>query len=136
MNIMKFGGTSMGSPQSIIGCAELVEREIKLSGHKPLVVVSAHSGKTGTAKITDRLLEAAKKAVKGDTDTTFKIISDRHHEILDGLKLPHSVADRLLGELHDLLRGIHMVKEVTPRLYRLTSPASANDSPRAASLRC
>jgi len=42
MNVMKFGGTSMGSPEAITGCAELVEREIKKTGEKPLVVVSAH----------------------------------------------------------------------------------------------
>ncbi|HYF49002.1 MAG TPA: aspartate kinase [Planctomycetota bacterium] len=117
MKVMKFGGTSMGSPESITGCAELVEREIKLSGKKPLVIVSAHSGKGGSMKVTDRLLEAARKSVKGDVDGPFKIVADRHHEILDGLKLPRSTADKLLGELHDLLKGIHMVKEVTPRLF-------------------
>jgi len=117
MNIMKFGGTSMGGPEAITGCAELIEREIKKTGEKPLVVVSAHSGKAGTAKITDRLLEAATKALKGDIEGPFKTVADRHYEILDGLKLPRSIAEPLLFELHDLLKGIHMVKEVTPRLF-------------------
>src|SRR5258708_2082876 len=110
MKVMKFGGTSMGSPDAITRCAELTEREIKVSGQKPLVVVSAHS------KVTDKLLDAAKKAVKGEIDAPFKAIADRHYEILDGLKLPRAIAEPGLGELHDLLRGIHMVKEVTPRL--------------------
>jgi aspartate kinase len=108
---MKFGGTSVGSPEAIQRCAELVEREIKLSGKKPVIVVSAHS------KVTDKLLDAAKRAVKGDVDAPFNIVANRHYEILDGLKLPRTIAEPLLGELHDLLRGIHMVKEVTPRLY-------------------
>ncbi|HYG74645.1 MAG TPA: aspartate kinase [Planctomycetota bacterium] len=111
MKVMKFGGTSLGSPEAITRCAELVEREIKLSGKKPVVVVSAHS------KVTDKLLDAAKRAVKGDIDAPMKAIADRHFEILDGLKLPRSIAEKNLSELHDLLRGIHMVKEVTPRLY-------------------
>jgi len=111
MNVMKFGGTSLGSPEAIVRCAELVEREIKKSGSKPVVIVSAHS------KVTDKLLEAARKAVKGDVESPFQAVAKRHHEILDGLKLPRSIADKLLDELHDLLRGIHMVKEVTPRLY-------------------
>ena len=115
MNVMKFGGTSMGSPKAITECAVLVEREIKLTGENPVIIASAHKSKT--MKTTDRLLEAAAKAVKGETEPIFKQIVEGHHEILDGLKLPHSVADKLLSELHDLLKGIHMVKEVTPRLY-------------------
>ncbi|MCY3020348.1 MAG: aspartate kinase [Planctomycetota bacterium] len=111
MKVMKFGGTSLGSPETIRRCAELVEREIRQSGKKPLVVVSAHS------KVTDKLLDAAKKAVKGDVDAPFNSVAKRHYEILDGLKLARSVAEPLLGELHNLLKGIHMVKEVTPRLY-------------------
>ena len=75
MRVMKFGGTSLGSPEAIVGCAELVEREIRMSGEKPLVVVSAHSGKGGAMKVTDRLLEAARKAVKGDIDEPFKIVA-------------------------------------------------------------
>ncbi len=117
MKVMKFGGTSMGSPEAITGCAVLVEREIRLSGRKPLVVVSAHSGKSGAMKVTDKLLDAARKAVKGDIDGPFKAVADRHYEILDGLKLPHGIAEKNLAELHDLLKGIFMVKEVTPRLY-------------------
>ncbi len=111
MKVMKFGGTSVGSPEAMIRCAELVEREIKLSGKNPVVVVSAHS------KVTDKLLDAAKKAVRGDIDAPFEAVANRHYEILDGLKLPRSVAEKNLAELRDLLRGIHMVKEVTPRLY-------------------
>ncbi len=111
MKVMKFGGTSVGSPEAMNRCAELVEREIKLSGKNPVVVVSAHS------KVTDKLLDAAKKAVKGEIDGPYNAIADRHFEILDGLKLPRSVAEKNLAELRDLLRGIHMVKEVTPRLY-------------------
>lgn len=115
MNVMKFGGTSLGSPESIVRCAELVEREIKLSGSKPLVVVSAHS------KVTDKLLEAARKSVKGEIEGPFNTVANRHYEILEGLKLPKTVAEKNLAELYDLLNGIHMVKEITPRLYDYVS---------------
>lgn len=111
MKVMKFGGTSLGSVDAITRCAELVEREIRISGKKPLVIVSAHS------KVTDKLLDAAKKAVNGEIEAPFKAIADRHFELLDGLKLPRTIAEKNLAELQDLLRGIHMVKEVTPRLY-------------------
>ncbi|MEI6232723.1 MAG: aspartate kinase [Planctomycetota bacterium] len=115
MKVMKFGGTSLGSPDAMIRCAELVEREITLSGKNPVVVVSAHS------KVTDKLLDAARLAARSATDTeidaAMETIAKRHFEILDGLKLPRSTAEKNLAELRDLLRGIRMVKEVTPRLY-------------------
>ncbi len=111
MNVMKFGGTSLGSAQAITNCAELVEREIKLSGSNPLIIVSAHS------KVTDKLLEAARKAVKGEIDAPFQVIAQRHYELLDALKLPRTIAEKNLNELYDLLKGINMVKEITPRLY-------------------
>ena len=111
MKVMKFGGTSLGSADAITRCAELVEREIKLSGQNPLIIVSAHS------KVTDKLLGAAREAVRHDVDAAFEIVANRHYELLDGLKLPRSIAEKNLAELRDLLRGIHMVKEVTPRLY-------------------
>ena len=117
MNIMKFGGTSLGSPELIIKCAELVEREIKLSGENPLVVVSAIGGASSQPKVTDLLLMAAEKAVKGEWELYYKNIKDRHYGILDGLGLPHEIADKNMKELNDLLHGIHIVREVTPRLY-------------------
>lgn len=111
MNVMKFGGTSVGSPDAIRRCAELVEREMKLSGSKPMVVVSAYS------KITDKLLDAARRAVKGEQEPVYLEIAKRHKEILKGLELPADLAEDLLKELKDLLYGIQMVREVTPRLY-------------------
>jgi aspartate kinase len=117
MNVMKFGGTSLGSPDLIIKCADLVEREIDHNGENPLIVVSAIGGTSSQPKVTDLLLMAAENAVKGEWEHYFKAIEDRHYEILDGLGLPHEIACKNLRELNDLLRGIHIVREVTPRLY-------------------
>ncbi|MCX7803893.1 MAG: aspartate kinase [Planctomycetota bacterium] len=106
MIVMKFGGTSLGDPSAIRKCAEIVERHL---ARKPLVVVSAHS------KVTDMLLNAARAAVKGDVEGPFERIRKRHYDILDGLGLPHETIEKNMKELGDLLRGISMVKEVTPR---------------------
>ena len=65
MKVMKFGGTSMGNADAIQRCAAIVEREIKASGAKPVIVVSAYS------KVTDLLLTAAKNAVQGNVDESF-----------------------------------------------------------------
>ncbi len=118
MKVMKFGGSSLGSPESMIRCAELVEREISLSGKKPLVVVSAYGkNKNAPTKITDLLLNAAANSVKGDFEGPHREVVKRHVGMIEGLKLPADVGMRNLDELHDLLNGIHMVKEITPRLY-------------------
>lgn len=111
MIVMKFGGTSVGSPDAMTRCAEIVERGIKESGGYPVVVVSAYS------KITDLLLDAAAKAVKGDFEASFAAITKRHTDMVTGLGLDATIGKKNLDELHDLLNGIHMVKEVTPRLY-------------------
>lgn len=111
MRVMKFGGTSVGKPEAMVRCAELVEREIKIHGEKPVVVVSAYS------KVTDLLLDAAKKAVRGDIEAPYAAVAKRHADLLNGLGLDEQIGQKNLSELHDLLRGIHMVKEVTPRLY-------------------
>jgi aspartate kinase len=51
--VVKFGGTSMGTPEKILHCAEMVKREIE-KGSNVVVVVSAQSGDT------DRLSQLAR----------------------------------------------------------------------------
>ena len=111
MIVMKFGGSSVGDPDAIKLCAELVEREHERSGEYPVVVVSAYS------KITDMLLDAADKAVLGDFEGPCATVAKRHNDMMSALGLPAEIGQKNLTELHDLLNGIHMVKEVTPRLY-------------------
>jgi aspartate kinase len=67
--------------------------------------------------VTDKLLDAGRKAVKGEQEPIYTGIVKRHKEILEGLDLPADLAGDLLQELNDLLHGIQMVREVTPRLY-------------------
>ena len=61
MRVLKFGGTSVGSPEALAAVREIVRKQAK----RPLVVVvSAHSG------VTDRLLQLARDAVKGSYSLT------------------------------------------------------------------
>jgi aspartate kinase len=110
MRVMKFGGTSLGNPDAIRRCAELVEREMQRSGTKPVVVVSAYS------KVTDQLLESARKAVKGEADPVFRTVEKRHLDLVKDLGLAADLGTNLLADLRNLLRGIQMVRECTPRL--------------------
>ena len=60
MKVLKFGGTSVGSVESILSLKKIVEnREIR-NGESVIVVVSALGG------ITDKLIATSKLAVKGD----------------------------------------------------------------------
>src|SRR6185436_6063736 len=104
MIVMKFGGTSVGSADRIMSCAEVVKKNIARS---PIVVVSAHS------KVTDMLIALARKAVKGQPE--IDEVRERHLKIIADLGLKPSLVEKLLGELEVLLKGISLVKELTPR---------------------
>ena len=70
MKVLKFGGTSVGSVESMSSVKQIVER-----CHEPvIVVVSALGG------ITDRLIETARVAVEGGDgyESLFGAIVERH----------------------------------------------------------
>lgn len=110
MRVLKFGGTSMGSAQSINSVKSII-----LEYEKPVcAVVSAVSG------ITDKLLQAAQTAVNGDDYTVnFNAIYARHEQIVNELFAdPKPVMDALapiFAELNNLLNGVCLLKELSPR---------------------
>ncbi len=104
MIVMKFGGTSVGDPQRIREVCGLVRGRVD---RRPLVVTSAHSG------MTDLLIEAAHNALDGKPDASR--IEERQLGILRDLGLDKCLVRTLLGLLGDLLQGISLVEELTPR---------------------
>ena len=56
---MKFGGTSVGTPEAISQVVEIVQGNLQ-AGDRVIVVVSAMSG------VTDSLIDAARKAASGN----------------------------------------------------------------------
>ena len=77
MKVLKFGGTSVGSVESILSLKQIVEREAK---EQPvIVVVSALGG------ITDKLIETSRLALAGDESyrEEYEHIVDRHHKMID-----------------------------------------------------
>src|SRR5688500_9714009 len=104
MIVLKFGGTSVGSAPAIRQVYEIVRARLD---QRPLVVVSAHAG------VTDLLLELGRTAPRGDTDTT--AVVQRHRTILRELELPADLLDPLLANLDDLVRGMKLVGEASPR---------------------
>jgi aspartate kinase len=106
MIIMKFGGTSLANAERIRHVAELVETHLP---ERPLLVLSA----MGTT--TDDLIAAGNSALKGTIDSAK--IHSRYFETLEALKVPQGALEPLFAELEGLLRGISLIKELSPRTF-------------------
>ena len=120
---MKFGGTSVGTPQRIRDVAGLVAASVR-EGNQVAVVVSAMSG------VTDSLIKAARTAADGDA-STYRVIRDdlliRHWQVVNEVAAPaernalHEEVRSALDNLENLCRAINVLGEVTPRAMDLVS---------------
>ncbi len=108
MIVMKFGGTSVGSPEMIKKTAEIISG----IGESKVVVVSAMSGITNLLISAARKAEAGDKAYKNDFE---KIVSKENltMKALFGKEL--SAVSDLLSLLENLLDSIYMLGELTNR---------------------
>ena len=104
MRILKFGGTSVGSAEALARVRDIVAGQLDA---RPVVVVSAHSG------VTDELLALAERAARGRY--SLRKLRRRHSELYREIGVDPALADELLDELDDLLRGLTLVRELTPR---------------------
>src|SRR6478672_8237907 len=138
LQVMKFGGTSVGDAQCIRRAAEIVLAAARESA--VVVVVSAMSG------VTNRLVAAARKAVEGQDDLSSEIDSlcQQHIDAVKVLVTDKSRCENLIAELKritsetaSLCRGISLLRELTPRTYATVSSVGERLSARlmAAALR-
>lgn len=115
MKVLKFGGTSVGTVESISKLLQIIEREDQSSGN-PVIVLSAMSG------VTNLLSAMADKASQGGTfHDELKELEERHFDVIKELlavsrQNPVFTQLRILfNEIEDLLQGISMLRELTPR---------------------
>lgn len=114
MKVMKFGGTSVGTPESL----HLVKNIIEAEKEPVVVVVSALGG------VTDRLLLAADFAVNGNS--SYKSVLDeiisRHEKIIE--KMISNPSDKeevilktqlLFDDLHNILRGVFLIGDLSQK---------------------
>jgi aspartokinase/homoserine dehydrogenase 1 len=115
MKVLKFGGSSVGSAESIEKVGEIVRRK---AAEGPIIVVL--SAMQGT---TDLLIEAGRTAEQAD-DRSFDIIhaiGDKHLAAIRTLFRDgdhHSIGDfaeNTLKELSDICEGVRLVRELSPR---------------------
>lgn len=105
MKVLKFGGSSVANRAQIEKVLDIVRAQ---AGGGPIAVVcSAHKG------ITDGLVQTARRAASGAYDP--EPLIDRQARIAAELGCPSDLLSELFGELRDLLRGISLVRELSPR---------------------
>ncbi len=117
--VIKFGGTSLASVKDIQNVAKTVS---SLSNDNKLVIVCS-----AIDDITDQLIqisELIKKENKKDTNRILARISQKHKQfathIVTDPKIQKSLLDKLksdLSELEELVHGLLLLGEVTPRSY-------------------
>jgi len=122
--VMKFGGTSVGSPEAITQTANILANYASPQDEdhpwdRIVVVVSAMSG------VTNTLLKSATTAEKGDEARYTDLIDqlrNRHRETIralfpeNGERTPLlALIDRYIAELSAYCRSIHVMGEITPR---------------------
>jgi aspartokinase/homoserine dehydrogenase 1 len=115
MRVLKFGGSSLATPDRIRDVVRIVLDEAR---HEQLiVVVSAFQG------VTNQLIDCAQRAERGDSggERAWAAIAKRHRAAIDALvgsrrgRRTRIRADALLGELHDALHGIQLLGHCPPR---------------------
>jgi len=132
LQVMKFGGTSVGDADCILRAAKIIAGA---ASERPLVaVVSAMGG------VTTDLIEAAQNSTSGDMRTALELtekLGNQHQEALEIL-----VADKdrraqlevelkqIFEEVTSLCRGTALLRELTPRTLDAISSAGERLSAR------
>ena len=117
MKIMKFGGSSLADPQRISAAIDIVA--VNYASERVCVVCSAMRG------TTDELLDAAREAASGFDGYIDRAgtIRARHLDATRALVAGDDVLEReitrMCDELDELLHGVHLVRECTPRTQDL-----------------
>ena len=123
LQVMKFGGTSVGDATRIARSAQIVASAAKQK--RVVVVVSAMSG------VTNRLIDAAKRSGEGDVEAG-KVLIDalrkQHRAVLAELVPTEASRVAIERKLEDVLAegkrlydGTAMLRELTPRTLDVIS---------------
>lgn len=115
MKVLKFGGTSVGSVESIMSLKRIVEGE----KDSLVVVVSALGG------ITDKLIATSKLALCGDETykAEFDAMVKRHHEMIEAIITDTDkrdnlkrIVDSLFDELRSIYYGVYLIHDLSAKI--------------------
>lgn len=114
MKVLKFGGTSVGSVESILNVKKIVENQ----SESVIVVVSALGG------ITDKLIKTSQMALEGDLQyqKSFYEIVERHEQMIEAIisagrerETLMAVVRTLLEELRSIYQGVYLIRDLSPK---------------------
>ena len=109
--VLKFGGTSVATAANWAIIRDLV-RDRLAEGLRPVVVHSAVGG------VSNQLAALLHEAAQGDDEQLLQAIVDRHHALASDLGLDGAnLLEPYLSELTQLVAGIRLVREVSPRVH-------------------
>lgn len=116
MKVLKFGGTSVGSVESILSLKAIVEKEAQKQ--PVIVVVSALGG------ITDKLIATSVLAQKGDETwkDEFQAMVERHHKMIDTIitdprkrEQLFNIVDSLFEQLRSIYFGVYLIHDLSKK---------------------
>ena len=116
MKVLKFGGTSVGSVESILSLKDIVENE---SGKQPIVVVVSALG-----GITDKLLATAQLALNGNDGyvNEFDAMVARHHQMIGTIITDEDkrtslldTIDSLFDQLKSIYYGVYLIHDLSEK---------------------
>ena len=113
MKVLKFGGSSVGSKESITNLKQIVESQ----QDDVIVVVSALGG------ITDRLIATARMAAGGDRqyEAEMEAMLTRHENMISDVIIPQRRAAALdgvhglFGELKEIMQGLYLLHDLSEK---------------------
>ena len=116
MKVLKFGGTSVGTADSIKEVIGIIESNIE-NNERIAVVFSAMGG------VTNRLIEIGKMAASGNLEYIefLKVVEERHFAVIRALiNVKHqsstfAAVRGLFNELSDILKGVSWIRELSDR---------------------
>ena len=113
VKVLKFGGSSVGSKESITNLKQIVESQ----QDDVIVVVSALGG------ITDKLIATAKMAAKGERqyEAETEAMLTRHEDMIRDVIVPerrrkaYNQVRKLFGELKEIMQGLYLLHDLSEK---------------------
>ncbi len=113
MKVLKFGGTSVGSPESLKRVRQILESQEAAC----VIVVSAFSG------VTDLIIETARIAEQHDPGYREAIqqFGNRHIDVLEQLlqgenaRFTRKEVESMISEFTEVIRGVYALRDLSPK---------------------
>lgn len=123
MIVLKFGGTSMGSIESLNNVVSIIQ---DVQAQQPIIVASAMGG------VTNQLLDAAAQALEGNDEVVESClleITNRHQDVLlhflndqqEAQAFFRTYMQPLFQELSEIYQGISLLKELSDQSVAVIS---------------